>query len=116
MHGDEIAVFIPIILILVSGLVTLTYFFLRSRERQMLIDKGLGADQIKEFFESKKDHFRLMKIGIIAIAFGIGLGIGLMLEDTFHRDYWVPLFLFTGTGVGFVAANLISRKLEKDVK
>jgi purine-cytosine permease-like protein len=116
MDTETIAVFIPIIFILVTGLILITYFFLRSRERQLLIDKGLSADQIKQFFENKKDQFWLLKIGIIAIAFGISLGTGMMLEDATSKDYWVPLSLFTITGIGFIAANLVSRKLETDVK
>ncbi|QQS35060.1 MAG: hypothetical protein IPM56_12445 [Ignavibacteriales bacterium] len=116
MEGETIAVFIPIIMVLVTGLVLVTYFFLRSRERQMLIDKGLNAEQMKQFFESKKDQFWLLKIGVIAIAFGLSLGLGLMLEDVTSKEYWVPLSLFTVTGVGFIAANLVSRKLEKDSK
>lgn len=114
MEREWIAVFIPIIMVLVTGLVLVTYFFLRSRERQMLIEKGLDANQIKQFFEKKKDQFWLLKIGVIAIAFGVSLGFGLMLEDATNKDYWVPLSLFTITGVGFIVANLVSRKLERD--
>lgn len=117
MHEELVAVFIPIIGLLVTGLVLVTYFFLRSRERQLLIEKGLSADQINQFFDnknkSKKDHFILAKIGIIAIAFGFGLGLGMMLEDATSKDYWVPFTLFTLTGIGFVAASLVARKLEK---
>lgn len=116
MDRDIVAVFIPIIMVLVTGLVLITYFFLRSRERQMLIEKGLDANQIKQFFEKKKDQFWLLKIGVIAIAFGLSLGLGMMLEDVTSKEYWVPLSLFTVTGIGFIAANLVSRKLEKDSK
>lgn len=79
----------------------------------MLIEKGLSAEDIKHFFEHKKDRFSMLKIGIISIAFGIGLGSGMMLEDYTHRDYWVPLLLFVFTGIGFVAANLFGNKLNK---
>jgi purine-cytosine permease-like protein len=112
--GPTIAVFIPIIGILVIGIVLVSYFFFRSRERQLLIEKGLDAHSIKEFFESKKDPFRLLKIGIITIAFGLGVGLGVMMEESNYGGYWVPLFLFTITGIGFVVANVVSRKLEKN--
>ena len=69
-----IAVFIPIIMVVVVGLVFVTYFYYRSRERQMLIEKGLSGEEIKQFFDKKRDYFVLFKIGIIAIFFGIGLG------------------------------------------
>jgi hypothetical protein len=112
MHPDIIAVFIPIIFLLVTGLILVTYFYLRSRERQMLIEKGLDAQSIKEFFEQKKDPTRLTKIGLIIFFFGLGLGLGLMLEDATSEDYWVPFTLFTITGLGFVVANLVSKKME----
>lgn len=112
----EIAVFIPIIFLLVSGLTLVTYLFFKSREKQMLIEKGLPPEAIKEFYESKKDPFRLLKIGVIIIFFGIGLGLGLILEDQTGKDYWVPFLLFTITGLGFVLASLAGKKLtEKSV-
>jgi hypothetical protein len=110
MASEIIAVFIPIVMILVAGLVLVTYYYLRSRERQMLIDKGLSADSIKEFFESKKDPYRMMKIGIITVAFGISLGLGLWLQDMTNKDYWTPFSIFTITGLGFVIANIAANK------
>lgn len=109
-----VAVFIPIIITLVIGLVLVTYFYFRSRERQMLIDKGLNAEQIKEFFDRKKDSFVLLKIGIIVFFFGLGLGFGMMLQDATDKEYWVPFGLFVLTGVGFIVANLVSRKMMKE--
>ena len=113
MHEEVVAVFIPIVATLVIGIILVSYFFFRSRERQLLIEKGMDAQSIKDFFEGKKDPFRLLKIGIITIAFGLGLGFGIMMEVNYSGGYWVPLFLFTVTGIGFVVANIISRKLEK---
>ncbi len=110
MASEVIAVFIPIVMTLVAGLVLVTYFYLRSRERQMLIDKGLSAESIKEFFESKRDPYRMMKIGVIAVAFGISLGFGLWLEDITGKDYWTPFSIFTITGFGFVVANILANK------
>lgn len=111
MAEDVIAVFIPIVMTLVTGLVLVTFFYLRSRERQMLIDKGLSAESIKEFFESKKDPYRLMKIGTVVIGFGLGIGIGMMLQEYTTKDFWLVLFLFTFTGIGFVVANVIANRL-----
>lgn len=116
MNPGIIGVFIPIIFILVTGLVIVTAVYLRSREKQMLIDKGLSPEQIKEFFDEKKrkDPYILTKIGIISIFFGIGLGLGMYFDELTGQDHWVVLFLFTVTGLGFVTANLVGRKLEKN--
>lgn len=111
MATEVIAVFIPIIMTLVAGLVLVTFFYLRSRERQMLIEKGLSADSIKEFFESKKDPYRMLKIGIVTVAFGISLGLGLWLNDVTSKEYWTPFSIFTLTGLGFVIANIVANKV-----
>ena len=111
--GEVIAVFIPIVFFLVIGLVLVISIFYKSKEKQMLIEKGLSAEEIKKFFEEKRDPFILLKIGIISIFFGLGLGFGMMLERSDHGEYWVPLFLFTLTGVGFVVANLVGNRLRE---
>lgn len=114
MNEGIIAVFIPIIAIIVTGLVIVTAIYFKAREKQMLIEKGLTPDQIKEFFERKnRDRFTMLKIGIVAIALGLGIGLGMMLEEATNGEYWPVLTIFTFTGAGFIAANLIGRKLEK---
>ncbi|HCY74795.1 MAG TPA: hypothetical protein DHV28_02655 [Ignavibacteriales bacterium] len=113
MVSEVIAVFIPIIITLVIGAVLIIYFYLKSKEKQMLIEKGLSAEEIKKFFEEKRDGLWLMKIGIISIFFGLGLGIGMMLQDATNKDYWIPFSLFVSTGIGFVIANILSDKLKK---
>lgn len=110
---EVLAVSIPIIAIIATALVLITAFYYKSREKQLLIEKGLNPEQIKEFFESKKDPNGLLKFGIIIVAFGLGLGLGIMMKDATSKDYWVPLLLFTFTGLGFIASGLVSRKLDK---
>jgi len=110
---EVIAVFIPIIITLVVGIVIVVHIYLQSREKQILIEKGLSTDEIKKFLEQKHDGLGLLKIGIISIAFGIGLGFGMFMEDTTSKEYWIPLSLFIGTGIGFVVANVITEKMKK---
>jgi hypothetical protein len=110
MATDVIAVFIPIIFILVVGLILITFFYFRSREKQMLIEKGLDAQSIKEFFQNKRDPYTLLKIGVIIVGFGLGLGLGLILQDIADKDYWIPFMLFIFTGAGFIVANRYSVK------
>lgn len=114
MAENVVAVFIPIVTVLVIGIILVTYFFFKSKEKQLLIEKGMDAQSIKEFFEGKKDPLRLLKIGIITIAFGLGLGFGIMYEVDYGGGYWVPLLMFTLTGIGFVVANVVARRIEKN--
>ena len=113
MAVEVIGVFIPIIITLVIGAVLMVHFYLRSKEKQMLIEKGLSSEDIKKFFEEKNDGLGLMKIGIISIFFGLGLGFGMMLEDATSKEYWIPFSLFVGTGIGFVLANVLTDKMKK---
>ena len=122
MDSGVIGVFVPIILFIVIGLVLVTFFYLRSKEKQMLIEKGLSSDEIKTFYDRKKrdpyilmkrDPYILMKIGIVSVFFGIGLGFGLMLQENTTKDFWVPFLLFVSTGVGFVLANIFGRFMLK---
>jgi ABC-type antimicrobial peptide transport system permease subunit len=115
MEGT-IAVFIPIVMFLVVGLIFITYVFYRSRERQMLIEKGLSAEEIKQFFQKQKDYFVLLKMGIIAIFFGVGLGLGMASGDEAAREIWMAPAIFVFTGIGFVVANLIGNKMRKQFK
>lgn len=115
MEVEIIGVFIPIIFIVIVGLIVITGIYLKSRERQMLIEKGLTAEDMKAFFENKKsiNPFLLARIGIICIFFGLGLGLGMFMEDVTSKEYWAPLCIFVGTGLGFVLANFFGSKFPK---
>ena len=109
--AGTIGVFIPIVMFLIIGLIWVTYIYYRSRERQMLIDKGLSSEDMRKFFEQKRDPFWLLKVGIICIFFGIGLGIGMMSGGEETREVVTPTSIFIFTGIGFVIANVYGNKL-----
>ncbi|MBI1936595.1 MAG: hypothetical protein HYS25_00575 [Ignavibacteriales bacterium] len=123
-----IAVFIPIVSVLVTGLVLTTYFYFRSKEKLMMIDKGLSYEQMVELLRSKRDPFTLLKFGIIIAFFGLGLGIGFMFGNLFgevirfdgsvsYSDYslreeWVWFWVIFMTGLGFVTSFFVTRKIK----
>ncbi|MFH1196734.1 MAG: DUF6249 domain-containing protein [bacterium] len=109
MHGEFL---IPIVMFLVTGLVLVTYFYFRSREKQLMIEKGMSYEQMLEFLKSKRNPYTWLKLGVITFFFGLGLGFGMMLEDFYDREYWVPFLLFTSTGLGFVVAFYVTKKYE----
>lgn len=108
MHGEFL---VPIVIFLVIGIINVTAIYYRSKEKQMMIDRGLTTEQIQEFFKRKKYPNALMKIGIILFFFGLGLGTGLWLEDMhlngkdYDNEFWIPFMIFTFTGIGFIVAN-----------
>src|SRR3989339_422274 len=112
MNEGMLALLIPIIGIVAGSLIAVSAIYYKSRERQTLIEKGLSPEAIKEFFEAKKDPNRLLKYGLIIFAFGLGLGIGLVMEDYTSKEYWIPLLMFTFTGLGFIASGIVARKYD----
>ena len=111
--------FIPIIMILVIGIVLVTYFYLRSKEKQLIIEKGMDSDSVKLLYSNNKllrSSYNLMKIGIILVSLGIGLGLGLIGEE-YGKDFLIPICIFVFTGIGFITANIVGKKLDdKDSK
>ena len=103
-----------ILITLIIALVIATYFYFRSRERQMMIEKGLTVEQISELFKSKRNPYTWLKIGIIIIGTGIGVGLGVLAENMGLYEGFVPLFIITFIGLGFVFAFFVARKFEKE--
>jgi hypothetical protein len=126
MEGT-IAVFIPIIFIVVIGLVVAVALQLKSKEKQMMLEKGLSPEQMVELLKAKerdsKNGYYLLKGGIILIFLVIGGIIGNMIDRAFFYTYegghfyhedpvygvWIA---FLGLGIGAVAAHFIARKVE----
>ncbi|HEX2982933.1 MAG TPA: DUF6249 domain-containing protein, partial [Ignavibacteriales bacterium] len=100
---------VPIVLFLTTGLVITSFFYLRMRERQALIEKGLSAEQIQAMYVKRPglQGYTLIKIGIVLVFFGIGLGVGSLFgnyEDNWNDDRAGVLMatsIFVFTGIGF---------------
>ena len=103
-----------ILITLIIGLVIATYVYFRSRERQMMIEKGLTAEQMAELFKSKRNPYTWLKLGIIIIGTGLGVGFGVLTENWGMNEGFIPLFVITFIGLGFVGAFFISRRFEKE--
>jgi uncharacterized membrane protein YkgB len=103
-----------ILITLIIGLVLATYFYFRSKERQMMIEKGLSPEQISELFKSKRNPYIWLKLGIIIIGAGLGIGFGVMAAYAELNEGLISLSIITLTGLGFVGAFFISRKFEKE--
>jgi uncharacterized membrane protein YfcA len=102
---------VPVIMFLVIGLIWISYMYFRARERQQLINNGTTAEELARAYNTKKKKSRdfLIVTGVISIFFGIGLGVGMYLDDVTGKDYWIPLPLFVATGIGFIVASKSSQ-------
>jgi len=103
---------VPIVMFIVTGAVLITFIFYRSREKQMVIERGLDIEVIREIFKKKEYPYALLKSGIIILFFGLGLGIGLLLQVYTFVEEWIPFLIFVGTGIGFITASIIGKKFE----
>ncbi|KAF0215078.1 MAG: hypothetical protein FD178_1904 [Ignavibacteria bacterium] len=125
-----IAVFIPIIITIVVGLVITLAIYFKSREKQMMIEKGLSTEQMFELLHSREKERRngyyMLKAGIILV-FSVTGGILGSIIDRAYFGYWEtyeggkyyhddPVYgvwlTFLGIGIGAIVAHFISRKME----
>ena len=108
-------IFIPITLFLVCGLSLVTWIYFRSKEKQMMIEKGMSYEQMIEFLKSKRNPYNLLKLGIVVLFFGIGLGSGMLLEEysEFSEPVWISLLIFVGSGLGMITAFFVEYVLTK---
>ncbi len=123
MDGGEI---VGIVFFLVTGIVIVTYLYFRSREKQMMIERGLSYEQMVELLKTKRDPYIMLKLGIITLSVGIGLGLGFLFEYltryqvTYENNYtgyqtvdaWMPFWIVTMAGLGFIASFWVTRKLK----
>jgi len=130
---ETIAVFIPIIFIIVTGLVVVTHFYLKSKEKQLMIEKGLSTEQMIELLaareKDKHQNFILLKSGVIIIFLVIGGIIGSLIDRAYFFQWRTfedgtryyaddPVYgvwlAFLGLGIGAVVAHFIANKKEKE--
>jgi len=104
---------VPIILFVVIGIIWVSFIYFRSQERQMVIEKGLTQEQIKELFKTKRYPYLSLKLGILILFIGFGLGLGFLFQSFTGNYNWLAFFVVTFTGVGFVVEFIAAKKYEK---
>lgn len=109
---------IPIIFLLVTGIIWVSFIYFRSQEKQMMIEKGLTQEQIRELLKTKRyPHLYLsLKLGILILFIGFGLGLGFLFQSFTGNGNWLAFFIVTLTGVGFVVGFIAAKKYEKREK
>jgi hypothetical protein len=111
---QDVALLIPIIFIMVAGAVLISWIYFRSKEKQMMIEKGLSYEQMVELLKSKRNPYTLLKIGIVIAMSGIGIGLGSM--DYHHEglEGFAVLIPIVFIGLGFIGAFWATKKYEID--
>ena len=111
MHGGDI---VGMVFFLVTGIVLVTFIYFRSREKQLMIEKGLSYEQMVELLRTKRDPHLLLKLGVLTLFVGLGLGAGFLMENLTGYEEWMAFLIVLFCGLGFISAFLISRKFKND--
>lgn len=93
---------IPIILFVVAGFVIMYYFMTRSKERQLLIEKDIEADDLKKLFFKPKVRYGTARVALIFLFGGVGLFIGIWLSEQTGEDGYIPAAIVVSIGLGLL--------------
>lgn len=111
-----IAVFIPIVFLLATAGTITFYMYSRSKERALMIEKGIPLPEPKE--ENSKPRRTWLKLGILAIFVALGGVISNLIPNFLINDiYLIVLF----GGIGLVVGHLwekkeLAKELENEMK
>lgn len=112
-------ILIPITFFIVSGFVL--YFFLKSRhqERMLLIEKGVGGDDLKYLLGGiypKGNGTASAKWGILLVSVGLAIMTGLYLQEFMAEEIMAGvLFLYPGIGL-LIYYRLFGKKKTDDAE
>ena len=103
MNGSE--VLIPIISVIATAVVFISYITSRNRERMAMIQKGLSSDEIKAMYtrDQRRDPLSSLKWGILFVL----AGAALMLGNFLHEHYFVDEGIIVGMVCLFVGVGLV---------
>lgn len=107
--------FIPITIFISIAFVLFFYLRYRFMERQALIEKGMGGEDLKNYLSKHQKGeihgTNVAKWGILAISIGLAILIGRYFEDAVLVGL---IFLFPGIGLLIYYQFFIKNKLTQD--
>ena len=106
--------FVPIIFFFVIGGIIAAFVLTRHRERMTMLDRGLSPEDIKQLYvrsAGRFSPFSSLKWGIVFLAVGLAVIIGMWLRETFYIPEGIyPALITLFAGIGLITFYLISRK------
>ncbi len=111
-----------IVLFLTCGTVAILSMYFKSKEKQMMIERGLAPDEMVKLYTKNHDfqsrnHFILLKLGVIAVTIGVFLGLGFLASWMFEdSEEFLAATIVIGVGIGFIAAHYAGTNEEKKKK
>lgn len=121
--NDFAEAFIPIVAIIfifgIPGLLIFYWIYIKHKERTKLMDMGLSPQEARDYFremeKKPKNPINTLKWGILFTMIGIGIFIGIILEEAGFKDELTGVMVLVFGGLGFIIYYVIaSVKLKKE--
>lgn len=121
--GNVAEAFIPIIAIIftfgIPGVIIFYWIYLKHKERTKLMDMGLSPQEARDYFremdKKPKNPMGTLKWGILFTMVGIGIFLGILLEEAGFKDELTGVMVLLFGGLGFIIYYFVaSAKLKKD--
>ena len=103
----------------IPGVLIFWWLYIKHKERTKLMDMGMSPQEAREYFrETEKrprNPYGSLKWGILLTMIGLGLFIGIILEEAGFKDSLTGVTVLLFGGIGFIIYYLIvSSKMRKD--
>jgi hypothetical protein len=114
---------VPVIAIIftfgIPGMLIFYHIYIKHKERTKLMDMGLSPQEAKEYFrdleKKPKNPLGTLKWGILFTMIGIGLFLGILLEEAGFKDELTGVMVLLFGGLGFIIYYFVaSSKLKKN--
>lgn len=115
--------FIPIIAIIftfgIPGALIFWHLWIKHKERTKLMDMGLSPQEARDYFRESekrpKNPYSTLKWGILFTSVGIGLFIGIILDELGFKSEITGVLVLLFAGIGFIVYYVIANsKMKKD--
>ncbi|MCI0449920.1 MAG: hypothetical protein L0Y79_09070 [Chlorobi bacterium] len=102
----------------IPGVIIFYWIYLKHKERAKLMDMGLSPQEARDYFREQekrpKNPLGTLKWGILFSMIGIGLFIGILLDEAGFKDELTGVMILLFGGLGFIIYYFVaSSKLKK---
>lgn len=103
----------------IPGVIIFYWIYLKHKERTKLMDMGLSPQEARDYFREQerkpKNPLSSMKWGILLTMIGMGLFIGILLDEAGFKDSLTGVMVLLFGGLGFIIYYFVaSSKLRKE--
>lgn len=121
--NDFAEAFVPVIAIIftfgIPGALIFWALYIKHKERTKLMDMGLSPQEARDYFremeKKPKNPLGTLKWGILFTMIGIGLFLGILLDEAGFKDELTGVMVLVFGGLGFIIYYFVaSNKLKKD--